>query len=321
MSSHTTSSEHAFFYCIINVSKKSIPVKKNSLFHAGHAIIKIKLNIITGYDFMPYGFLVDSHCHLNDQRYEGRYTDVIQRAKNVGVKSMITISTTPVEWDDLVRISNSDPDVFCSVGTHPCYFDDPQNIYSLDLLLQRAAFEKCVGIGETGLDYYHSLDHVDAQKKSLINHIQASRETGLPLIIHTRNADQDTADILVSEYKNTPFTGLIHCFSSDVDFAKRMLDIDFYISMSGVLTYKKATNVQDAARYIPLDRLLVETDAPYLTPQAVRREPINEPAFTTYTAQYLADLKQMPLDDIMHATSENFFRIFTKATPPKNIKI
>lgn len=258
--------------------------------------------------------LVDSHCHLN---YPGLVDDqagVIARAREVGVGTMLAISTKLCEWDDVIGIAEREPDIWASVGIHPHEADAHVDI-GTGKLIEAARHPRVVAIGETGLDYYY--DHSDRtrQQTSFRCHIAAARETGLPLIVHTRDAEADTAAILREEMGKGPFSGVIHCFTASQAFADQALILGFYISLSGIVTFKNARELQETAKQVPLDRLLVETDAPFLAPIPMRGKTC-EPAFVAHTARFVAELRGMTVEDLESATTDNFFRLFGKARRP-----
>lgn len=252
--------------------------------------------------------LVDSHCHLNMLPDSG---DVIKKARAAGVQYMQTICTQLSEIDELLKIAEEDG-IFASCGVHPCNIKQDLDIPSVDALMKLSRHKKIIGFGETGLDYYHPDYNKSAQIKSFMNHIEASSKEGLPVIVHTRDADNDMSNILRSEYDNNKFSGLIHCFASDINFAKKVLDIDFYISISGIVTFKNATPIAEVVKYTPLDRLLIETDSPYLAPVPMRGKQ-NEPAFVRFVAEKIAELKKISAEEVAGQTTDNFFRLFSKA--------
>lgn len=257
--------------------------------------------------------LIDSHCHLNYKGLAEDQAQVLARAREAGVTAMLNISTREREWSDVVGVAEREPDVWASVGIHPHEADEHPDI-DTDRLIEAAAHPRVIGIGETGLDYYY--DHSDRQRQqaSFRAHIAAARETGLPLIVHTRDAEDDTAKILSEEMDKGHFSGLIHCFTASEDFARKALDLGFYISISGIVTFKNARDLQATAAALPADRLLVETDAPFLAPVPVRGKTC-EPAFVSHTARFLAELRGEGVDDLHRQTGENFYRLFTKAQP------
>lgn len=252
--------------------------------------------------------LVDSHCHLNMLPDSG---DAIKKARDAGVQYIQTICTKLSEIDELLKIVEEDG-IFASCGVHPCHIKQDLDTPSVDTLVQLSQHKKIIGFGETGLDYYYPEHNKSAQIKSFINHIEASSKEGLPVIVHTRDADSDMSNILRSEYENSKFSGLIHCFTSDINFAKKVLDIDFYISISGIVTFKNAASIVEVVKYVPLDRLLIETDAPYLAPVPMRGKQ-NEPAFVRFVAEKIAELKNISVEKVVGQTTDNFFRLFTKA--------
>jgi TatD DNase family protein len=257
--------------------------------------------------------LIDSHCHLN---YKGLVEDqaaVIARARARGVTGMLCISTREREWDEVIAIADREPDVWASVGIHPHEADEHPDV-DAGKLIAAARHPKVIGIGETGLDYYY--DHSDRgqQKKSFRAHIAAARETGLPLIVHTREAEADTAAILADEMGKGAYPALIHCFTASPGFAEKMLDLGLYISIAGIVTFKNARELQETVAALPGDRMLVETDAPFLAPVPHRGKP-GEPAFVADTAVFIANLRGEETRDLMDRTADNFFRLFTKAKP------
>ncbi|HEV2545774.1 MAG TPA: TatD family hydrolase [Stellaceae bacterium] len=256
--------------------------------------------------------LVDSHCHLDYATAEER-PEIIARAKRAGVGALLTISTKLGEFAAVRAIAESDRDIWCSVGIHPheAASDAPIDAAGLAAL---TAHPKVVGVGETGLDFYYEHSPRPRQEGVFRTHCAAARMTGLPLIVHTRDADAETAAILAEE---RPPTGVIHCFSTGRELAEKAIELGFYISLSGILTFAKADELRAIARDLPLDRLLVETDAPYLAPVPLRGKR-NEPAFVIHTAKRLAELKGVSPEDLARITTENFFRLFAKARPPES---
>jgi TatD DNase family protein len=254
---------------------------------------------------------VDSHCHLN---YKGLVEDqpgVLARARAAGVSQMLNISTRASEWDAVIAVAERESDVMASVGIHPHEADVHPDVETATLV-EKARHPRVIGIGESGLDYYY--DHSDRgrQRESFRNHIAAARETQLPLIVHTRDAEEDTYDILAEEMGKGAYPALIHCFTASGDFADKVLALGLYISISGIVTFRNAKELQAAAKAIPLDRLLIETDSPFLAPVPHRGRPC-EPAFVADTARFLADLREEPLETLAEATSANFYRLFSKA--------
>ncbi|HEY4134265.1 MAG TPA: TatD family hydrolase [Alphaproteobacteria bacterium] len=259
--------------------------------------------------------LVDSHCHLDFADYGTDREDVIRRARLGGVGTMLTISTKLSTFPAVRAVAERHADVFCTVGIHPHEAESEGPDADTAKLVELAKHPRVVGIGETGLDYYYEHAPRQAQADSFRAHIAASRETGLPLIVHTRDADEDMIAILGEEQGKGAFPGLLHCFSSGRAVAEAALEQGFYVSFSGILTFKNAVAVRDVAKIVPLDRLLVETDAPYLAP-VPNRGKRNEPAFVAHTAAVLAELRGMTPEALADATTENFFRLFGKAAKP-----
>lgn len=254
---------------------------------------------------------VDSHCHLN---YKGLVEDqqaVLARARAAGVSQMLNISTRASEWDAVINVAEREVDVMASVGIHPHEADVHPDVETATLV-GKAAHPKVIGIGESGLDYYY--DHSDRarQRDSFRSHVAAARETQLPLIVHTRDAEDDTYEILSEEMGKGAYPALIHCFTASQDFAEKVLALGLYVSISGIVTFKNAKDLQAAAKAIPLDRLLIETDSPFLAPVPHRGKPC-EPAFVADTARFLAALRGEPLETLAAATSANFYRLFSKA--------
>ena len=255
--------------------------------------------------------MIDSHCHLN---YKGLVEDqgaVIVRAHESGVTGMLNISTREREWADIIATAEQHPDIWASVGIHPHEADEHPDIDAVKLI-EASAHPKVIGIGETGLDYYY--DHSDRQQQqaSFRSHIAASRETGLPLIVHTRDAEDDTLKILRDEMGKGAFPGLIHCFTASGAFADAALELGLYISISGIVTFKSAKDLQAVAVRIPAERLLIETDAPFLAPVAHRGKTC-EPAYVADTARFLADLRGLSTEELILSTTANFFTLFSKA--------
>lgn len=259
-------------------------------------------------------FLVDSHCHLDFPEFASELPAVVARAKENGVGVMQTICTHITKFPQVLAVAEAFPNVYASVGIHPHNVEDEPKVTAEDII-KLTHSPKVIGIGETGLDYYYEHSPRQLQQTSFRAHIEASRDTGLPLIVHTRDADEDTIQILHEEHsKKGPFPGLIHCFSSSRQVAEKSIEIGFYISLSGILTFKKAEELRSIVKDLPLSQLIVETDSPYLAPLPHRGKR-NEPAFTRHTAECLAALKGISYDEVARATTENFFRLFTKAKP------
>jgi len=255
--------------------------------------------------------LIDSHCHLN---YKGLVEDqqgVLARAREKGVGGFLNISTRQREWAEVVGLAERESDVWASVGVHPHEADQHADLGAM-ALLEAAGHPRVIGIGETGLDYYY--DHSDRQVQQALFrvHIAVARETGLPLIVHTRDAEEDTARILAEETKAGAFPGLIHCFTASAAFAREMLDLGLTISLSGIVTFKNAKDLQAIAAELPEDRLLVETDAPFLAPVPHRGQTC-EPGFVADTAAFVAGLRGVSAERLAGTTTENFHRLFAKA--------
>ena len=253
---------------------------------------------------------IDSHCHLN---YKGLVEDqaaVLERARVAGVSTMLNISTRESEWDDVVGVAERHPDVWASVGIHPHEADAHPQIDTAKLV-ERAQHPRIVAIGETGLDYYYDHSDRDRQRASFRSHIAAARDTGLPLIVHTRDAEEDTAAILSEEMGKGAYIGVIHCFTASDSFAQIALNLGLYISISGIVTFKNARDLQVTASTIPQDRLLIETDSPFLAPVPHRGRPC-EPAFVADTARFLATLRDEPVEQLAQYTSDNFRNLFGK---------
>ncbi len=256
---------------------------------------------------------IDSHCHLV---YKGLVEDqaaVLARARAAGVSGMLNISTRESEWDDVVGVAEREADVWASVGIHPHEADTHPEIDAAKLIA-RAAHPRVIAIGETGLDYYYDKSDREQQRTSFRAHITAARETALPLIVHTRDAEVDTMEILTDEMTKGAYTGVIHCFTASQDFADKALKLGLYISISGIVTFKNAKDLQASAAMIPDDRLLIETDAPFLAPVPHRGKSC-EPAFVADTARFLSELRGVDIETLAQQSRVNYFNLFTKATP------
>jgi TatD DNase family protein len=258
--------------------------------------------------------LVDSHCHLDFPEFAPELADVVARAESAGVKTCVSIGTTLPGFPRIREIAEQFPNVFCSVGIHP-HDAAKEPLASAAPLVALAEHRKVVGIGETGLDYYYGHSPREDQIRNFRAHIAAARDTGLPLIVHTRDAEDDTIAILREEMGAGAFTGLIHCFTGTQALADAALDLGFTVSASGIMTFKKADELRAVLKSIPLARLLVETDAPYLAPLPHRGKR-NEPAFVVHTASALAALRGETPEAFAHATTDNFFCLFTRASRP-----
>jgi len=254
---------------------------------------------------------VDSHCHLNYKGLVEQQVDVLARARESGVSAMLNISTRECEWDDVIGLAEQESDVWASVGIHPHEADQHVGM-DCAKLVEKSAHPRVVAIGETGLDYYYDKSDRAQQCTGFREHIKASRETGLPIIIHTRDAEADTAAILTEEMREGAFTGVIHCFTASAAFARIALELGLYISLSGIVTFKNAQDLQDVAKWLPEDRLLVETDAPFLAP-IPHRGRTGEPAFVADTARFVAQLRGVAPEILAQQTSDNFYNLFSKA--------
>lgn len=258
--------------------------------------------------------LVDSHCHLDFPDFKDELDGVVTRAKAAGVGRMVTISTRVRRQADLLAITERFPDVFCSVGTHPHHAHEELDIGTAELVAH-ARHPKVVAIGEAGLDYHYDNSPRAAQEQGFRAHIAAARETGLPLVIHARQADEDVAKILREEMKAGAFPAVLHCFTGGRDLAFTGIELGLYVSFTGILTFKKSDELRAIAADLPADRILVETDAPYLAPGKFRGKRC-EPAYVAETARVLAETRGVPPEDIARQTTENFFRLFNKVPRP-----
>lgn len=254
--------------------------------------------------------LIDSHCHLNYKGLVEDQANVLERARAQGVGVMLNIATRESEWDDVLGIALREPDVWATVGIHPHEADDHPHVDTAKLV-ERAEHPRVVGIGETGLDYHYDHSDRDRQRRSFRSHIAACRETGLPLIVHTRDAEEDTIAILRQEMEEGAYSGVIHCFTASGAFADAAMELGFYISISGIVTFKSAKDLQETAKRLPLDRLLIETDSPFLAPVPHRGKPC-EPGFVADTARFLATLRGESIEQLAAATSDNFRTLFSK---------
>lgn len=258
--------------------------------------------------------LVDSHAHLDFPDFDEDRDAVLERARTAGVETIVSISTRVARFPQLRAMVERYPRVYCSVGTHPHNAAEEPDV-TVDELVRLAADPKVVAVGEAGLDYHYDNAPRDAQRTSFLRHIAAARETRLPLVIHARDADQDMGDILEAESGQGAFPAILHCFSSGRDLARRGVALGLYVSFSGILTFRRSDELRDIARDIPLDRLLVETDAPYLAPPPHRGRR-NEPAYVVETATVLASVKGISVEALAKATTDNFYRIFSKIERP-----
>jgi TatD DNase family protein len=257
--------------------------------------------------------LVDSHCHLN---YEGLIEDqpaVLTRAREAGVGAFLNISTRQSEWAAVVATAEREPDVWASIGIHPHEAEQHADLGE-GALIEAAAHPRVIGLGESGLDYYYDKSDRAVQRALFRTHIAVARQTGLPLVIHTRDAEEDTAAILAEEMEKGAFPALIHCFTASADFGRKVLELGLTISLSGIVTFKNARELQEFAPAIPADRLLVETDSPFLAPVPYRGKTC-EPAYVRSTAEFVANLRGESLEALAEGTTRNFYALFRKAVP------
>lgn len=260
--------------------------------------------------------IVDSHCHLDYPGLAEREDEVMARAHAAGVDLMVHIAARQAGWPVGLALAERRPEVVCAVGVHPHEagkegLDDP------DPLVELARHPRVVAIGESGLDYFYDFSPRDRQATSFRTHVRAARETGLPLVVHTRDADEDTIRLLEEEMGQGPFTGVVHCYSSSRWLGERAVAMGLYLGIGGILTFKKSEGLRAIVADMPMDRLLLETDAPYLAPQPFRGK-TNEPAYTAEVAKVLATVKGVPVAEIERATTANFHRLFTKAAPVRS---
>jgi TatD DNase family protein len=258
--------------------------------------------------------LVDSHCHLEFDSFDEDREAMLARAAAAGIGAMVTICTRLSRFHEVVALTEGNPALYCSVGIHPHHVDE-EGFTTPEALIEAAGGARVVGIGETGLDYHYDNSPREAQRESFHTHIRAARETGLPLIIHARSADQDMIDILRTEYAEGAFGAVMHCFSSGRALAEAAVALGFYISLSGIVTFPNAEDLREIVRDMPIERLLVETDSPYLAPVPERGKR-NEPAFVVHTAARVAELRGLPVEEFARISTENFYRLFTKARNP-----
>ena len=255
--------------------------------------------------------LIDSHCHLNYAGLAERQDEVLANARARGIGGFLNISTRQSEWAQVVGAAERNDDVWASIGVHPHEADAHPDLGAA-ALAEAAAHPRVIAIGECGLDYYYDKSDRAAQRERFQAHVDAARSTGLPLVVHTREAEADTAEILTREVGKGGVSGVLHCFTGTADLARTALGLGFYISISGIVTFKNAKGLQEVAKAIPQDRLLVETDSPFLAPVPHRGQTC-EPAFVADTAAFLAELRDAPLDKLAEATTSNFLKLFGKA--------
>ena len=256
--------------------------------------------------------LIDSHCHLNYAGLAERQDEVLSSARAKGVTGFLNISTRQSEWDDVLGAAERNPDVWATVGVHPHEADAHPDLGAA-ALVEAASHPRVIAIGECGLDYFYDNSEREAQKERFEAHIEASRQSGLPLVVHTRDAEKDTAQILGRAVREGGVTGVLHCFTGTADLARKALDLGFYISLSGIVTFKNAKELQETAGWLPSDRMLVETDSPFLAPVPHRGQTC-EPAFVADTARFVAELRNEPPEALAEATTANFFKLFSRAS-------
>jgi TatD DNase family protein len=255
--------------------------------------------------------LIDSHCHLNYEGLVERQAEVLENARKRGVTGFLNISTRHREWEQIIAVAEREPDVWASVGVHPHEADSHPDLGAA-ALTEAAQHPRVIAIGECGLDYYYDKSDRAAQRERFHAHIEAARETGLPLVVHTREAEADTAEILSAAVREGGVTGVLHCFTGSADLARKGLDLGFYISLSGIVTFKNAADLQETAKWLPAGQMLVETDSPFLAPVPHRGQKC-EPAFVADTASFVARLRDEDPEELAEATTANFFKLFKKA--------
>ncbi len=261
--------------------------------------------------------LVDSHCHLDFPELQRDLAGVLARAKGAGVETMLAIGTRLSKFPGVRAIAEAHANIFCTVGIHP--HEAANETAAVDALLALADHPKVVGLGETGLDYFYDKSPRDAQRENFRAHLRAAQASGLPVVIHTRDADADTADLLGWARRELPsVTGVLHCFTSSPELARTAIDLGYLISISGIVTFKNAEELRATVRALPLESLMVETDSPYLAPVPMRGKPC-EPGYVAHTARFVADLKGVSLDELARVTSGNFYRLFSRARRPGSV--
>ena len=255
--------------------------------------------------------LIDSHCHLNYEGLVERQDEVLDNARARGVSGFLNISTRQREWGDIIAVAEREPDVWASVGVHPHEADSHPDL-GAKALTDAASHPRVIAIGECGLDYYYDKSDRHAQRDRFEAHIETARQTGLPLVVHTRDAEKDTAAILTAAVREGGVTGVLHCFTGSADLARKGLDLGFFVSLSGIVTFKNAADLQETAKWLPADQMLVETDAPFLAPVPHRGQKC-EPAFVADTAAFVAALRGEEPEQLAETTTTNFFKLFKKA--------
>jgi TatD DNase family protein len=257
--------------------------------------------------------LIDSHCHLNYEGLVERQAEVLENARARGVAGFLNISTRQREWGEIVGLAEREPDVWASVGVHPHEADTHPDLGAA-ALVEAADHPRVIAIGECGLDYYYDKSDRAAQRERFEAHIEAARQTGLPLVVHTREAESDTAEMLGAAVKQGGVTGVLHCFTGSAELARKGLELGFLISLSGIVTFKNAADLQQIAKWLPADQMLVETDSPFLAPVPHRGQKC-EPAFVADTASFVAGLRGEKPEQLAESTTANFFKLFSKAQP------
>jgi TatD DNase family protein len=255
--------------------------------------------------------LIDSHCHLNYEGLAERQEEVLANARARGVSGFLNISTRQREWGDVIAVAERNEDVWATVGVHPHEADAHPDLGSA-ALVNAASHPDVIAIGECGLDYYYDKSDRHAQRERFQAHVDAARQSGLPLVVHTREAEEDTSEMLETAVKRGGVTGVLHCFTGSAELARKGLDLGFYVSLSGIVTFKNAQDLQETAKWLPADQMLVETDSPFLAPVPHRGKPC-EPAFVADTAAFVARLREEEPEALADATTANFFRLFPKA--------
>ena len=255
--------------------------------------------------------LIDSHCHLNYEGLVERQAEILDTARGRGVSGFLNISTRQREWAQIISTAEREPDVWASVGVHPHEADAHPDLGAA-ALVEAAKHPRVIAIGECGLDYYYDKSDRAAQRERFRVHIEAARQTGLPLVVHTREAEDDTAEILSEAVREGGVTGVLHCFTGSAELARNGLDLGFYVSLSGIVTFKNAQDLQAIAKWLPAEQMLVETDSPFLAPVPHRGQKC-EPAFVADTAQFVADLRGEDAEHLAETTTANFFKLFSKA--------
>lgn len=255
--------------------------------------------------------IIDTHCHLDFNEFNEDFNNVLLNAKNNNILGMQTICTKIDEFSKILEITKNHTNIWCSVGTHPHNAGLEKNI-TKENIIELCNNEKVIGIGETGLDYFYENSSKNEQFNSFLKHIEVARETNLPIIIHARDADNDIIDILTSEYKKGPFTGVIHCFTASHALAEAALNIDFFISFSGIITFKNANEIRNSCKKIPIEKILVETDAPFLAPVPYRGKR-NEPSYIMETIKKVSEIKNISIEEAINITTNNFFTLFSRA--------